>query len=48
MGQEICVLEVMKMKIAICSPRSGRIASVKVSPNQQVFEGEALVEFQNG
>ena len=47
MGQDICVLEAMKMKNIIRSPRSGRISDVKIVPNQQVFGGEVFVEFEN-
>jgi biotin carboxyl carrier protein len=44
-GQELCVLEAMKMKNAIRSPHSGRIAAVKVRSGQQVAEGDVLVVF---
>lgn len=44
-GQELCVLEAMKMKNVIRAPRAGQIASVKVSNGQQVAEGDVLVEF---
>lgn len=44
-GQELCVLEAMKMKNAIRSPRKGIIASVHVSPGQTVQHRAVLVEF---
>jgi len=44
-GQELCVLEAMKMKNAIRSPRKGVIASVRVSPGQTVQHRAVLVEF---
>jgi biotin carboxyl carrier protein len=44
-GQELCVLEAMKMKNVIRAPRAGQIAAVKVSNGQQVAEGDVLVEF---
>ncbi len=44
-GQELCVLEAMKMKNAIRSPRKGVIASVQVSPGQTVQHRDVLVEF---
>lgn len=44
-GQQICVLEAMKMKNAIRSPRNGVIASVHVSPGQTVQHHDVLVEF---
>jgi biotin carboxyl carrier protein len=44
-GQELCILEAMKMKNTIRSPRSGCIAGVKVHSGQQVAEGDVLVVF---
>jgi len=45
-GQELCMLEAMKMKNAIRSPRDGVVASVPVSPGQSVDYGEVLVTFE--
>ena len=45
-GQEICVAEAMKMKNLIRSPRDGVIAQVYVSPGQNVFHNELLMEFE--
>ena len=36
MGQPLCVLEAMKMKNVIRSPRDGKVASVKVAAGQEV------------
>lgn len=44
-GQDLCVLEAMKMKNLIRSPRAGRVASVQVSPGQSVAYGDTLVKF---
>jgi biotin carboxyl carrier protein len=44
-GQQLCVLEAMKMKNAIRSPRKGVIASVHVSTGQTVQHHDELVEF---
>ncbi len=44
-GQELCVLEAMKMKNAIRSPRNGVIASVHVMPGQTVQHHDLLLEF---
>ena len=44
-GQELCVLEAMKMKNSIRSPRKGIIAAVHVSPGQTVQHHSVLVEF---
>ncbi len=45
-GQEICVIDAMKMKNPIRSPRDGEIASVLIVPGQTVKHNEVLVEFK--
>jgi biotin carboxyl carrier protein len=47
LGQDLCVLEAMKMKNPIRSPRAGRIASVNVNPGQTVKHHDVLVEFDS-
>ena len=44
-GQDVCILEAMKMKNAIRSPRKGVIAAVYVAPGQTVQHRDILVEF---
>ena len=44
-GQELCVLEAMKMKNVIRAPRAGQVAAVNVVNGQHVAEGDILVEF---
>jgi glutaconyl-CoA/methylmalonyl-CoA decarboxylase subunit gamma len=44
-GQELCVLEAMKMKNAIRSPRAGQIAAVQVSVGQHVKHHDVLIEY---
>ncbi len=44
--QDLCILEAMKMKNAIRSPRDGVIAEVKVQPNQTVAYGDILFVFE--
>jgi biotin carboxyl carrier protein len=44
-GQELCMLEAMKMKNAIRAPRAGRIAAVHVAAGQTVKHRAPLVEF---
>lgn len=44
-GQDIAVLEAMKMENRIRAPRDGRIAEVCVEVGQQVAHGEAIVRF---
>jgi biotin carboxyl carrier protein len=44
-GQELLVLEAMKMKNTIRSPRNGKISAIHVSLGQSVKHQEVLVEF---
>jgi biotin carboxyl carrier protein len=44
-GQELCVLEAMKMKNTIRSTRGGTIANVYVSDGDHVKHGQILVDF---
>lgn len=44
-GQELCVLEAMKMRSPIRSPRAGVIAAVRVAVGQQVKHRDVLVEY---
>lgn len=44
-GQELCVLEAMKMKNVIRSTRSGRIASIYVQNGQHVKHHDVLMDF---
>ena len=46
LGQEICVLEAMKMKNSIRSPRQGTISEVAVTPGATVAYGDLLVRFE--
>lgn len=44
-GQELCVLEAMKMKNAIRATRSGKIGVIHAAVGNQVRQGQPLVEF---
>jgi glutaconyl-CoA/methylmalonyl-CoA decarboxylase subunit gamma len=44
-GQQLCVLEAMKMNNSIRSARAGTVAAVHVTVGQQVKHGQLLVEF---
>lgn len=44
-GQELCVLEAMKMKNAIRATQAGQIAAVRVSPGQHVKHRDVLMEY---
>lgn len=45
-GQQLCVLEAMKMKNLIRATRAGTIATVNVSVGQQVRHHEVLMTYQ--
>jgi biotin carboxyl carrier protein len=45
-GQDLLVLDAMKMKNRIRSPRAGRIERVDVNPGQQVQHGDVLLCFE--
>jgi biotin carboxyl carrier protein len=44
-GDELCVLEAMKMRNSIKAARDGRVAEVMVSPGTKVAFGDPLVRF---
>ncbi|MER2600689.1 MAG: biotin/lipoyl-containing protein [Caldilineales bacterium] len=46
-GDELCVLEAMKMRNSIRSPRDGRIAAVPVSAGNKVAYGDLLIRFDD-
>jgi glutaconyl-CoA/methylmalonyl-CoA decarboxylase subunit gamma len=47
-GQELCVLEAMKMKNAIRAPHAGRIATIHVVPGQAVQQRDRIFEYESG
>ncbi len=47
-GQQVAVLEAMKMQNSIKSPRAGTISEVCVSAGQAVGHGDAIVRFREG
>ena len=44
-GQEVAILESMKMESGVASPRDGIVDEVRVGPNQTVESGDVLVTF---
>jgi propionyl-CoA carboxylase alpha chain len=44
-GQELCVVEAMKMQNILRSPRAGVIAKCKVKPGQSVMADQVILEF---
>ena len=45
-GDELVILESMKMEIPVEAPVAGTISAVHVAPDDQVTEGDLLVEIQ--
>jgi glutaconyl-CoA/methylmalonyl-CoA decarboxylase subunit gamma len=45
-GQELCVLEAMKMKNSIRAGKAGTIEKVFVTPGDQVNQNQTLMEFR--
>lgn len=44
-GQELCILEAMKMKNLIKANRAGKITAIAVSTGDQVRHGQVLMEY---
>ncbi len=44
-GQELCILEAMKMKNSIRSPRAGEIAAVRIAVGDHVKHHDVLFEY---
>ena len=47
-GDELCVLEAMKMEHSLVAAMDGKIKAVHVEEGQQVTSGQLLVEFETG
>ena len=43
-GDDVCVLEAMKMEQVLRAERAGTVVAIHVSPGQQVSDGEPLVD----
>lgn len=46
-GQELCILEAMKMKNSIRASRDGVISEILVSTGDQVSHGQVLIRFKD-
>jgi biotin carboxyl carrier protein len=46
-GQELCVLEAMKMKNIIRASRAGTIGAIRVAAGDQVKHGQVLMEYSD-
>ncbi len=47
-GDELVILESMKMEIPVFAPVTGTVVAVHVEPDQVVQEGDILVEIVDG
>ncbi len=45
-GQELIVVESMKMEIPLESPSAGKVAEVLVAPQQRIEEGELVLRIE--
>ena len=45
-GQELAVMESMKMEVPVSSPASGKITSIHKSTGEFVNEGEAILDIE--
>lgn len=45
-GQEICVIEAMKMQNSLTAVKQGKVKSVHCKPGETVGEGDLLVELE--
>ncbi len=45
-GDELVVLESMKMEIPVFAPHAGRVKAIHVSPDQVVQEGDLIAEVE--
>ena len=45
-GQEVCVVEAMKMQNSLCVQKSGRIKKVNCKPGDKILEGDRLIELE--
>jgi propionyl-CoA carboxylase alpha chain len=46
-GQEICVVEAMKMQNALRATKQGKVKAILVSPGDTVAADELLMEFES-
>jgi biotin carboxyl carrier protein len=43
-GQELCVIEAMKMQMPVNSPQNGKVSDIKVELGQGIKKGDVLME----
>jgi acetyl-CoA carboxylase biotin carboxyl carrier protein len=45
-GDELLILESMKMEIPVESPESGKVAEILISPEQKIEEGAPMLRLE--
>ncbi len=45
-GQELLLIEAMKMQHPLCAPQAGRVAALSVAPGRMVDKGQPLLDLQ--
>ncbi len=45
-GDELVILESMKMEIPVHAPKAGKVAAIHVKPEQVVQEGDLIAEVE--
>ena len=45
-GQEVCVIEAMKMQNSLCVSRDGRVKSIHCKEKESLGEGDLILELE--
>jgi len=45
-GQELCVIEAMKMQMPVKSPQNSKVSDIKVEIGQGIKKGDVLIELE--
>ncbi|CAB4008286.1 propionyl- carboxylase alpha chain, mitochondrial-like [Paramuricea clavata] len=45
-GEEVCVVEAMKMQNSLCVQKSGKVKKVNCKPGDKIQEGDRLIELE--
>lgn len=45
-GQELCIIEAMKMQMPVTSPQNGMVREIKIAVGQGTRKGDVLMELE--
>ena len=45
-GQELCIIEAMKMRMPVNSPQNSKVIDIKVEVGQGIKKGDVLMELE--